>query len=276
MEDIRYSELRFLQGLATRPNLASHESERFDLSPALYCQMVAMLAEDLYVRFDDPLLQKHVWLLRGEVFSAQIPASGPNPRVAIEEAIGGPAVVRASLTYRGVRRIDELRDVLKRDRVLEDFGILLSIRYLQRDLRDAVNRSADISISVIRADLDGFKLVNDTFGHDAGDEVMKAYLNSVRSAVGDFGTCYRGTGDETVSIILGQGSERAREIAEDMRRRIESSRTSYKHIDLPPVTASVGVANSPPHPRSRDLDTIADHAQRNAKKDGKNRVVVAE
>jgi diguanylate cyclase (GGDEF)-like protein len=121
--------------------------------------------------------------------------------------------------------------------------------------------------------MDDFRPINNNFGHEAGDEVMKGYLLAVRDAVGDLGTAYRGTGDETVSIILGQGHQRAFEIASDICARVRSMKIEYKGKNLPGVTASVGVATSPPAPRSREVHTMADDAQGRAKKMGKDRVV---
>lgn len=120
--------------------------------------------------------------------------------------------------------------------------------------------------------MDDFKKINEDFGHDAGDEVMRAYLVAARDALEMLGSAYRGRGDETVSIIVGQGQLRAREIAEDMCERVRSISIEYNGQLLPKVTASIGVTTSPPNPRSRDLNTIADGAARKAKDIGKNRV----
>jgi len=121
--------------------------------------------------------------------------------------------------------------------------------------------------------MDGFKTVNDRFGHSAGDVVMKAYLEAVREGIGMFGDAYRGSGDETVALILGQGHDRAAQIAEEIRTRVSQLRCEHKGQALPPVSASIGVATTPPEERNRDVYPIADRRQRAAKEHGKNRVV---
>jgi diguanylate cyclase (GGDEF)-like protein len=248
----------------------------FKISPVFFLGMVETLLEDMYLSFDHYPHQELVWRLRRE-HVAERPDEIPvqdwiKPRTGIRNVLQAKTMYGLRITYRGVRRIEELRDLLKRDRILDDFGVLLSMRYFDRDLQDALGRSPDLSVSVIHADMDNFGPINKNFGHDAGDEVMKAYLLAVRDAVGLFGDAYRVGGDETASIIVGQGRQRAHEIANEICAQVRSLRVEYKGRILPDVTASVGVATSPPAPRSRDVYTIAEAAQREAKA-GKDRVV---
>src|SRR5205814_7916056 len=139
---------------------------------------------------------------------------------------------------RGLRRVEELRDVLRRDRILEHFGVLLDLRYLHIDLQDALGRPSETPVSVLYADLDSFKSINDKFGHAAGDVMLKAYLEVVRDSLGSFGTAYRGKGDEVVAIITGLGHERSVQLAEKIRKTVEAMECEYKGTRLPNVTAS--------------------------------------
>ena len=177
------------------------------------------------------------------------------------------------ITYRGLRRIEELRDLLKRDRILDDFGILLSIRYVRRDLEEALQRSSDVAVSVLYLDMDHFGSINKQFGQAAGDVVMKAYLESVRDSIGDFGIGYRGVGDETVGLVIGQGHEKAMEIADKIKHRVANLQCQYKEKPLPSVTVSIGVATTPPESRSLDVETLAESRKRAAKVKGRNRIV---
>jgi diguanylate cyclase (GGDEF)-like protein len=174
-----------------------------------------------------------------------------------------------------MRRIEELRELLKRDRILEPLGVMLDIRYFQKDFDDALSRPAEFPVSVLRLDLDNFKKINESFGHPAGDEVMKAYLETVRDGVGGMGSSYRGRGDEVVVLMLGQEHKRAAAIAEKIRRCIEALQCSFKEKSLPKVTASIGMATTPPDARGRDLESLADDRQRRAKQAGKNCVIAA-
>ena len=167
--------------------------------------------------------------------------------------------------------VSEIED--KRDRITENFRILWDIAYVEGDLRDALSNPSEVPVAVIYADMDSFKPINDTYGHDAGDEVMKGYLKSVQAAVAPWGNSYRGRGDETVSIIVGYGQDQVSGIANDICHRVRSLQIEYKGKLLPKVTASVGLATSPPAARSRELLTLADGAQMEAKRQGKDRVV---
>src|SRR5581483_2599005 len=175
----------------------------------------------------------------------------------------------------GLRRIQELRDLLKRDRILEPLGVLLSMQYFHRDLEDALGRPTDLSVSVLHIDMDNFGIINKMEGYAAGDVVMKAYLEVVHRVVGNFGAGYRGTGDEVRVLIPGQGHQRASEFAEAIRKEVEALRCEFKEKKLPLVTASIGVATTPPEARALELQNLADSRQLQAKKGGKNRVVSA-
>jgi diguanylate cyclase (GGDEF)-like protein len=282
MEDIRYSEMLFLQAVLNKELELFHPStvdplNSFKIRPEFFLGMVETLLEEMYVSFDHYPHQELVWRLRRE-HEAERPDEIPKqdwikPRAGIRNVLQAKTMYGLRITYRGVRRIEELRDILKRDRILDDFGVLLSMRYFDRDLQDALGRAPDISVSVIRADMDDFGQINKQISHEAGDEVMKAYLQSVHDAVGDLGAAYRGVGDETVAIIVGQGRQRALEVANGIRDRVRLLKLEYKGKPLPGVTASVGVATSPPAPRSREVHTLAEVAQRKAKEMGKDRVI---
>jgi diguanylate cyclase (GGDEF)-like protein len=281
MEDIRYSEMLFLQAALDRKLELFHPStvdplNSFKIRPEFFLGMVEALLEEMYVSFDHYPHQELVWRLRREHVAERpdeiTQQDWDKPRAGIRNVLQARTMYGLRITYRGARRIEELRDLLKRDRILDDFRVLLSARYFDRDLQDALGRSPELSVSVIHSDMDSFDPINKNFGHDAGNEVMKAYLLAVRDAVGLLGDAYRVGGDETASIIVGQGHERAHEIAKKIWAQVRSLRVEYKGRILPVVTVSLGVATSPPAPRSHDVYTIAEAAQRKAKV-SKDRVV---
>jgi diguanylate cyclase (GGDEF)-like protein len=217
--------------------------------------------------------------LRGEIdYNSNLrkyfpPHNWDNPRVTLENILSGQVLQRIRITYRGLRRIEELRDLLRRDRILEPFGVLLSMQYFRRDFEEALQRASDISVSVLYADMDHFKPINTKFGQSAGDLVMKAYLEVVRDCLGLFGTAYRGVGDEVAALVVGQGHQRAVELAETIRKGIESLRLDYKGTALSKVTASIGVATTPPEDRKLEIESLAESRKRQAKENGRNRVV---
>lgn len=285
-DDIRYTEFLFHSALARRDqkfeyiNINSPEQQKLlGLDQSTYEQMIIALAEDSYVVFDDQSLQHLVGRLRGEI-SANYPRSRiiydhdwGNPREAIRSKLMNGQGYGLRVTFRGRCRIEELRELLRRDRILEPFGVMLDMRYFLRDFDEALHRPADVPVSVLRLDMDSFKAINDNFGHAAGDVVMKSYLEAVRDSISSFNSCYRGRGDEVAVLMVGQEHKRATEFAEKIRLCIETMQCKFKDLALPKVTASIGVATTPPEARTKDMEILADQRQNQAKKEGKNRVV---
>jgi diguanylate cyclase (GGDEF)-like protein len=283
MDDVRYSELLFLRALS---NGSLESVSAADQAQALhvgldaprYADMILTLAEDLYIQFDDLVCQLLVGRLRQEVSEDATRPSDirsrawHDPRSELYRTLTAGTSQRLRITYRGLRRLDELRDTLRNDRILDHFGVLLDLRYFTAELDDALERSAAVPVSVLYTDMDNFKPINDSWGHAAGDVVMKAYLEAVRDSIGTLGTAYRGTGDEVVVILAGQGHGRAVEVAERIRSAVSALRCRHQDRDLPRVTASIGVASTPPEHRSRDLVNIAEARNRSMKAQGKDRI----
>ncbi len=285
MDDIRYSEFLFLQAVANRKiDLfiscdGGVQAKSIGIKHGMYSEMAASLLEDFYIQFTDSSIQLFVARLRGELFGDhKTPAhfhdyEWSNPRSTIHSILTQSSLRQIAITYRGLRRIEELRDLLKADRILEDFGVLLSIRYFRRDFQDAIQRDASVPVSVLYADMDDFGKINKQYGQDAGDVVMKSYLEAFRDGLGSFGAGYRGVGDETCALIVGQDHQRVLEIAEKIRKTVEAMQCTHNGKALPKVTASIGVATTPSLPRTMEVETVAQDRQRQAKREGKNRVV---
>lgn len=284
MTDIRYSELVFLQKLAEKsPDFQhftanSRQLKIVGLDPIPYIEMAVTLLEEWYICFSEPEKQLIVARLCGEVLPDQDPPHilgrfWKNPRQGIQDLLNQGTVYQLRITYKGLRRIEELREQLQRDRILEHFGVLLDLRYVHTDLQSALQRSTDLPVSVLYADLDGFKQINDNFGHPAGDVVLRRYLEIVHHSLGSFGTAYRGRGDEVVAIIIGQWHEKAVKFAEQIRESVKAMDCTYNDKPLPSVTASIGVATTPPENRSVEIESIAEARNRRAKSAGKNQVI---
>lgn len=282
MDDIRYSELQFLRLVAGKTGGSFccnplPQAAAVGLNPNQFTDMAATLVEELYLRFDEDQFRRLVAKLRGELSPGEghhgtIPDHDWNdPRAGLHSAFNRQDLRQLSITFRGLRRIEELRDMLRRDRILEPFGVLLDLRYVLPDLNDALMRDPETPVSVLYADLDNFKPIN-KLGHAAGNVIMKAYLETVRDCLGLLGAGYRGRGDEVVGIIVGQGHQRAVELAEKIRFGVEALKCEYKGQPLPRVTASIGVATTPPAARSADIETLADFRNNQAKEAGKNRI----
>jgi diguanylate cyclase (GGDEF)-like protein len=129
--------------------------------------------------------------------------------------------------------------------------------------------------SLIVADVDHFKAVNDTYGHEAGDEVLKAVAAIFMSCVRAEDVCARYGGEEIAILLPETTVARAQEVAERVRRAIELKLVHHNENAIP-VTTSFGVAGYPESTAIRDgLFPAADRALYEAKAGGRNRVQVA-
>ena len=138
---------------------------------------------------------------------------------------------------------------------------------LERDLHLATRMRQPVSLILL--DIDHFKRVNDTHGHDAGDAALRILANALREEVRGVDTAARYGGEEFAIILPQAGPEGAMVVAERLRSRIE-------HTEVPGVgciTASLGVATFPLDASSRELlVTSADRALYLAKHSGRNKV----
>jgi diguanylate cyclase (GGDEF)-like protein len=165
-----------------------------------------------------------------------------------------------------------------RQTLVDDLTRLYNVRYLYQTLDNEIRRARryNSSVSVVFMDLDGFKLVNDAYGHRAGSvtltEVAEVILASVRES--DFVARYGG--DEFVLMLPETGSAPAVQMAERVRSEIAAHRfTGGVGADIY-LTASFGVASFPEHAtESERLIELADAAMYEAKQQEKNNVRLA-
>jgi diguanylate cyclase (GGDEF)-like protein len=145
------------------------------------------------------------------------------------------------------------------------------LRILRRQLSRAEREGGDVS--VIMADLDHFKKVNDTYGHMAGDAVLRLTSRRMLSMVRDYDYIGRYGGEEFLIVLPGCDSEHALPFAERICQSIRGD-----CMDIPegmvPMTISLGVATSGKEKQYdvNSLVQVADQALYRAKRNGRNRV----
>jgi two-component system, cell cycle response regulator len=152
-------------------------------------------------------------------------------------------------------------------------------RFLMSQLGPLVQRAArgGDPVSVIIADVDHFKRINDTFGHDIGDEVLKEFAARLASNFRPIDIACRFGGEEFVVVMPNTRGDYACLVAERLRRHVASAPFSIKAgSDALSVTVSLGVAVSTGGADSADkVLKRADEALYRAKQNGRNRVMAA-
>jgi diguanylate cyclase (GGDEF)-like protein len=127
--------------------------------------------------------------------------------------------------------------------------------------------------AILLLDLDHFKLINDTWGHPAGDAVLRNVANAMRAAVRSTDLVGRLGGEEFVVLLPGTSIVAARTLAEKLRARLQGSPTRWEN-GIIACTASIGMAGTTAKEK-RDFDSLyneADKALYMAKTRGRNRV----
>jgi diguanylate cyclase (GGDEF)-like protein len=146
---------------------------------------------------------------------------------------------------------------------------------LDRELRSA--ERDQLSLGVLMIDLDHFKQVNDSHGHPAGDEVLKAFARTLRTHVRQADVVARCGGEEFAVILHSADLQTAVMVGEHIRQAVEQLAIEVGPGRFVRITASVGAASTTEHGTDRvALMRIADQALYQAKALGRNRVVAAD
>lgn len=186
---------------------------------------------------------------------------------------GSLLLLLASVASVGLESVRQLEEVTARA-VTDELTGLPNRRMFDDRLKQHLAECDrfDQVLSLILCDIDHFKRVNDERGHEAGDLVLAAVARAVANAVRNIDLCARYGGEELAILLPQTPIELAREVAERLRRTVESLRIPVDGSTIS-VTLSFGVACYPMSGVGCDtLFTSADRALYAAKKDGRNRV----
>jgi two-component system cell cycle response regulator len=190
-------------------------------------------------------------------------------------------IARVRTQLRRKRYADSLRDNLAASiemAVVDPLTGLNNRRYFETHLsalvEQAANRARPLSLMVL--DIDHFKSVNDTFGHDAGDQVLKGFAGRVRKVVRGADLLCRLGGEEFVVVMPDTPLEVAHRIAERVRRTVEQDVFAVgSEGRVIPVTVSIGLAERGHDAWPEGLLRKADMALYRSKHEGRNRVTAA-
>lgn len=135
----------------------------------------------------------------------------------------------------------------------------------------AVNNHTPLSCLMI--DIDHFKAINDQYGHEAGDLVIKNVAAIIQREVRDIGMAFRYGGEEFLVLLGGSNEESARACAQEIYNHVHNLTLRYGPTDLGQVDVSIGIASFPQHAQSDSLLRAADAALYRAKEQGRSRIV---
>jgi diguanylate cyclase (GGDEF)-like protein/PAS domain S-box-containing protein len=172
-----------------------------------------------------------------------------------------------------------LRDALRSQSIKDPLTGLYNRRYLEEMLEREIRRAvrSEQSVGVLMLDLDHFKNFNDTYGHDAGDAVLREAGAFLTRSIRAEDTVCRFGGEEFVIVLPTANAESARARAERIRSKIRELTVLYQGQSLGRITVSIGVSELPAHGTSpAELLAAADAALYRAKRDGRDRVVIAD
>jgi diguanylate cyclase (GGDEF)-like protein/PAS domain S-box-containing protein len=174
------------------------------------------------------------------------------------------------------REIQELQFKLREQAIRDPLTDLYNRRYMEDALERELAKASreNVPLTAIILDLDHFKSINDTYGHEAGDIVLKALAVLLVSEARKTDIVCRYGGEEFVIIMPGARLEMAHERVEAWRIKFQDSSIPYQDMLLK-CTFSAGLASFPGFGKTaKSLFSAADQALYIAKQDGRNQVVI--
>lgn len=170
-----------------------------------------------------------------------------------------------------------LREALRNQSIRDPLTSLFNRRYLDDSLQREVGRAMRKGrpLAILMLDIDHFKRFNDTFGHEAGDMLLRHLGSFLQSYVRADDLAFRYGGEEFVIILPEATLDAARQRAEQLVKDFKRLDVQFHGTTLGPLTVSVGLAAFPDHGATAEaVLRAADQALYRAKAEGRDRVVV--
>lgn len=205
-------------------------------------------------------------------------SSSADPAAARMETLGADAAVVAERLAQVIANL-RLRELLRSQSIRDPLTGLFNRRYLEesfaRELKRAEQKNYEVALVML--DLDNFKYFNDTFGHDAGDLILREVGDILLSGKRPSDIACRFGGEELLMMLPETDLCAAVERTESVRYRIRCLALPYKGKSLGTVTVSAGIAMFPANGATvEQLLKTADQALYRAKQQGRDRIVTSE
>jgi diguanylate cyclase (GGDEF)-like protein/PAS domain S-box-containing protein len=172
----------------------------------------------------------------------------------------------------------KLRETLHNQSIRDPLTGLFNRRYMEESLQREIHRADrnKQALGLIMIDVDHFKRFNDTWGHEAGDLVLRELSQFLQKSIRVSDIACRYGGEELTLIFPEMSLEETYKRAEELRQGIKEFDLKYHESSLGAITISLGVASFPQHGKTSDsLIQLADAALYRAKAEGRDRVVAA-
>jgi diguanylate cyclase (GGDEF)-like protein len=170
-----------------------------------------------------------------------------------------------------------LRETLRKESILDPLTGLYNRRYMETSLKREARRAQrhNMPLGCMMLDVDYFKILNDTYGHEAGDIVLQELGALLRRHIRGEDIACRYGGEEFLLILPEASLQDTRQRAEELRIIVKELQVRY-HGKILTITVSVGVAALPNHGfNAKDVINAADKALYQAKAEGRDRVAAA-
>jgi diguanylate cyclase (GGDEF)-like protein len=166
---------------------------------------------------------------------------------------------------------------VKKEAIYDTLTNLFNRRYFEERLSAETQKAfeSESNLSMIMVDIDHFKKVNDTFGHDGGDKVLREIASLLKNSVRKHDTVARYGGEEFVLLLPGAPLDPTNMVAERIRRSVENTSFDMGQTQIH-ITISLGISSFPIHrmKSKEELVKMADLALYEAKRGGRNRVCI--
>ncbi|KTD21244.1 diguanylate cyclase [Legionella londiniensis] len=235
----------------------------------LVCPHTKTNHKDVYHLCIPLMAQNNIYgLLYLETSKESPPFHDENQRLLITAFSELTALALANIRLRENLRFQSIHDALTG---------LYNRRYLEEFLNQQIGQAKreNQQFALLMLDLDHFKSINDAYGHEAGDEVLKEIGEVFRNEMRATDLACRYGGEEFVVFIHNINTENAKNIAENLRLKIYHLNIKHNDQQIGPITISIGIAIFPNNGQTvGELLGAADGALYQAKKKGRNQVVL--
>lgn len=199
-----------------------------------------------------------------------------SPEAILQEELR-PRLAANLTEYIGTAVVNlRLRESLREKSIRDPLSGLFNRRFMEETLEREIRRSVRLktSVGIIMADIDNFKAFNDTYGHEAGDIMIREIARLLTNHVRQEDVVCRYGGEEFLLILPGAGPDLVRDRAERLRLDAHSLTIIYMGHPIGPVTLSFGCSSHPVDGENgAEAIKVADMRLLQAKREGRDRVV---